>query len=192
MDTRDHELHSEHVKNPEVAYDRTDLSPRGIAIFLIALAVAGILTHFVLWGAYRALVKGDIEPMQPNPMVTSNKELQQVGGDPSQMFPAPRLQPDPTADMAKFRASELQHLNSYGKAEGGATSIPINEAMDAIAKQGLPTRAQGSQATQGQAAPMGQANQAQPGQTQPPGTPTAKPATKPAATPGGAQPKAQQ
>lgn len=156
MDTRDrdHELHSEHVKNPEVAYDRTDLSPRGIALFLIALAVAGILTHFVLWGAYRVLAKGDIEPTQPNAMVTSNKELQRVGGDPSQVFPAPRLQPDPTADMSKFRASELQHLYSYGKAEGGATTIPINQAMDELAKQGLPTRAQTAQTAQAQATPV--------------------------------------
>jgi hypothetical protein len=155
MDTKDHhdELHSEHVKNPEVAYDRTDLSPRGIAMFLIALAVAGIITHFVLWGAYRALVKGDVEPTQPNPMVTSNKQLQQVGGDPSQVFPAPRLQPDPVADMAKFRASELEHLYTYGKAEGGAVRIPIDQAMDAIAKQGLPTRPQAPQPMQAQSAP---------------------------------------
>jgi hypothetical protein len=192
MDTRDHELHSEHVKNPEVAYDRTDLSPRGIAIFLIALAVAGILTHFVLWGAYRVLAKGQIEPTQPNPMVTSNKEVQQVGGDPSQVFPAPRLQPDPTADMAKFRASELQHLYSYGKAEGGATSIPINEAMDAIAKQGLPTRAQGSQVTQSQPPAAGEASQAQPGGTKPQGNSGIKPAAKPATSPSTAPPKTQQ
>jgi hypothetical protein len=155
MDTRDHELHSEHVKNPEVAYDRTDLSPRGIAMFLIALAVAGLITHFVLWGAYRVLAKGDVEPTQPNAMVTSNKELQQVGGDPSQVFPPPRLQPDPTADMAKFRAAELQHLYSYGKGENGAATIPITQAMDAIAKQGLPTRAQAGQGSQ-----AGQAGQA--------------------------------
>jgi hypothetical protein len=151
MDTRDHELHSEHVKNPEVAYDRTDLSARGIALFLIALAVAGIITHFVLWGAYRVLAKGDVEPAQPNPLVTSNKELPR--GDPSQTFPAPRLQPDPTADMAKFRASELQQLYTYGKAEGGSMRIPIDQAMDAVAKQGLPTRSQGGGATQAKTHP---------------------------------------
>jgi hypothetical protein len=147
-DGRDHDLHSEHVKNPEVTYDRTDLSARGIAMFLIALAVAGIITHFVLWGAYRFLAKGDVEPTQPNAMVTSNKELQQVGGDPSQVFPEPRLQPNPPADMQKFRASELQHLYSYGKGEGGALYIPIDKAMDTLAQQGLPTRPQ-------QAAPQG-------------------------------------
>src|SRR5689334_15105722 len=161
MDTRDHELHSEHVKNPEVAYDRTDLSPRGIVMFLIALAVAGILTHFVLWGAYRVLAKNDVEPTQPNPMVTSNKQLEPVGGDPSQVFPAPRLQPDPTADMAKFRAAELQHLYSYGKGENGATTIPITAAMDAVAKQGLPTRPQAGQAAQTPAAQAPQAGQTQ-------------------------------
>lgn len=151
MDTRD-ELHSEHVKNPEVTYDRTDLSPRGIAFFLIALALAGIITHFVLWGAYRVLAKGSVEPSQPNPIVTSNQELKPVGGDPSQTFPTPRLQPDPVADMAKFRASELEHLYSFGKTSGGAATIPIDQAMDAVAKQGLPTRSQAGQGMQAETA----------------------------------------
>jgi hypothetical protein len=115
------------------------------------LAVAGIITHFVLWGAYRALAKGDVEPAQPNPIVTSNKELQQVGGDPSQAFPAPRLQPDPVADMAKFRAAELERLYTYGKDENGTTRIPIDQAIDAIAKQGLPTRAQAGKPMQSNA-----------------------------------------
>lgn len=152
MDTRDHELHAEHVKNPEVTYDRTDLSARGIAFFLIALAFAGIITHFVLWGAYRVLAKGSVEPTQPNPLVTSNKEVQQVGGDPSQTFPTPRLQPDAAADMAKFRAGELEHLYSYGKTSGGAATIPIDQAMDAVAKQGLPTRSQAGEPMQAETA----------------------------------------
>jgi len=158
MDTRnrDHELHSEHVKNPEVAYDRTDLSPRGIALFLIALAVAGIVTHFVLWGAYKVLTKNEPEPSQQRAMIVAPKS--QVAGESSQVFKVegngPILQPDPTADMAKFRTSELEHLYTYGKGTGGANRIPITAAMDALAQQGLPTRPQANQGGQsGQIAP---------------------------------------
>lgn len=143
MDTRKRDIHPEHVKNPEVTYDKTDLSARGITIFLITLAIVGVLTHLVLWGAFRVLAKGDVQPAQPNPMVTSNKQLQNVGGDPSQTFPAPRLQPDPVADMNKFRARELEILHSYGRDEkAGVAHIPIDKAMQMIAQQGLPTRPQ--------------------------------------------------
>ena len=40
-------LHREHE---EVAYEREDLSPRGIFAFLIGLALLAVLVHFILKG----------------------------------------------------------------------------------------------------------------------------------------------
>ena len=36
------------LRNPAVDYDRTDLSPRGILVFLVGLLVAGIFIELVI------------------------------------------------------------------------------------------------------------------------------------------------
>ena len=43
------------LRNPAVDYDRTDLSPRGILVFLVGLLVAGIFIELVIWGMFRFL-----------------------------------------------------------------------------------------------------------------------------------------
>ena len=61
-------------RNPAVDYDRTDLSPRGILVFLVGLLVAGIFIELVIWGMFRFLshspffAKGN-----PSPMVNAQK-----------------------------------------------------------------------------------------------------------------------
>lgn len=139
----EHELTGQHdVRNPEVTFETRDLSARAVMSFLIALAIAGVLLHVTLWGVYKYLSKQDFSP-QPttNPMMTSNRQLQQVGGDPAVKFPMPRLQPDPTADMNKFRVREEELLNSYGWVDqnAGKVHIPIERAIDLVAKTGLST-----------------------------------------------------
>ena len=38
------------LRNPQVDYDRTDLSPRGILFFLIGLLLCGVFIELVVWG----------------------------------------------------------------------------------------------------------------------------------------------
>ncbi len=135
--------HPERIANPETMYERRDLSPRAILGFLIALAIAGLLMHLALWSMYKYVVgPSNIENGPKNPMVTSNRELRPMGGDPAVTFPAPRLQPNEVADFSKFRGYEEQILNSYGWVDqsAGVVHIPIDKAMDIIAQTGLPTR----------------------------------------------------
>jgi hypothetical protein len=59
---------------------------------------------------------------------------------PLPLYPLPRQQTDPRADMQKFYAEEIQRLNSAGwvdKAKG-AVHIPIEEAMRIIAREKIP------------------------------------------------------
>lgn len=59
---------------------------------------------------------------------------------PFPSFPAPVLQPDPSLDMQKFYAEEMQRLNSVGwvdKAKG-IVHIPIDQAMHEVAAEGIP------------------------------------------------------
>lgn len=135
------EIHPEVYRNPEVNYDRTDMSVRAIVGFLIFLAIAGVIMHLVLWGLYKNFAKGYMAPAPTaNPIASSTKQLPQ--GDPVRSFPAPRLQPDPVADLNKFRVSEEEVLHSYAWIDqnAGLARIPIEQAMKAIAQQGLPTR----------------------------------------------------
>ena len=59
---------------------------------------------------------------------------------PLPRYPAPRLQPNPPADLQRFRALELEHLNSAGwvDREQGIVHIPISEAMRRVAEEGIP------------------------------------------------------
>ena len=56
------------------------------------------------------------------------------------VYPAPRLQSDPAADLRRFTAEEQSRLNSIGWVDKsrGIVHIPIDEAMQRIAAQGIP------------------------------------------------------
>jgi hypothetical protein len=55
-------------------------------------------------------------------------------------FPDPQLQKDPASDLAKMKEEELNQLNSYGWVDrsAGIAHIPIERAIDIVAKSGLP------------------------------------------------------
>jgi hypothetical protein len=55
------------------------------------------------------------------------------------LYPAPRLQSDPAADLQRFKAQELARLNSMGwvDRERSIAHIPIDDAMHRIAAQGI-------------------------------------------------------
>ncbi len=54
--------------------------------------------------------------------------------------PGPRLQPDPSADLARLSRREERVLSSYGWVDRaqGTVRIPIAHAMELVAKRGLP------------------------------------------------------
>jgi hypothetical protein len=62
---------------------------------------------------------------------------------PAGRFPKPALQLDDVADMNQVREANRERLSSYGYIDekGGIVHIPIEAAMDQLAKQGLPSRA---------------------------------------------------
>ncbi len=137
------EIYPEQVRNPEVDYDRTDMNAKAIVGFLIALAIAGVFMHLALWSVYKYYA-GSAKAPTPTagPIMSSTRQLPQ--GDPERTFPPPRLQADDVADMNKFRDYEEQVLNTYGWVDqnAGVAHIPIEQAMQTLAKQGLPTRPQ--------------------------------------------------
>lgn len=142
------------LRNPEVDYDRTDLSPTGILLFLGGLLVAGIFIELVLWGMFRFLAhapffaEGRQNPMAisrpagPPPPGVASQALQNSPQVNPSVFPEPRLQTDDVADMNKFLGSEKKVLYAEQPFAdpSGAIHIPITEAMKLIEQRGLPVR----------------------------------------------------
>lgn len=123
------------VRNPEVAFDKTDLSVRGVAVFLIALGVGGFVLLAAMWGAYKYMAGHYGAPYQ-------NMSVERQDEDLPKQFPAPRLQPDPIADLNAFRWRENEILNAPAGVDEktGRKHIPIQQAIDELAVTGLPVR----------------------------------------------------
>ena len=148
------------IENPETRYERRDLSPHGVLLFLAGLAVVSVLIYFMLWGFYGYLNAFRQKPQtRPSPLQTAHDNLNPPTEKVIQAFPEPRLQPNPPADLNKFRAQEEQILNSYGwvDQQAGVAHIPIEQAIDILAANGLPVRQGGeSPGTAAQAAQVQQ------------------------------------
>lgn len=124
-----------HLRHPDVAFERADMSPGSVFGFLLALACGVLLVHVVLWGVFHYMGKPMIADHQTtNPIMTSNEELKDIGGDPALTFPKPTVQPNDVADLNKFRAAEEEQLTTYGWVDPGAHKIriPIERAIDAL------------------------------------------------------------
>lgn len=132
------------IENPETRYERRDLSPHGVLLFLVGLAVVSVLIYFVLWGFYGYLnafrQQRAHQPMTP--LQTVHDNLNPPTSAVIESFPQPRLQANEAGDMSKFRAQEEQILNSYGwvDQQAGVAHIPIEQAIDILAAHGLPVR----------------------------------------------------
>jgi hypothetical protein len=134
-------LHPEHE---EVAYEREDLSPRGIFAFLIGLALVGVLVHFGLKGMYGFLDSYQKQHQPPlNPLVSQTEsDSRKVSNADVSRFPQPRLERNERLEINDFRLQEEKNLNSYGwiDQKAGIARIPIERAMQLLSQRGLPTR----------------------------------------------------
>ena len=135
------ELHFEQIQHQGVQYEDRDLGARGIIVFLVVLGITGIALCLMVWGYfdYHARHMGPATPIAgPQTVNTPSAEEQAPEG----RFPKPSLQIDDVSDMNSLKQSEAQRLGSYGYIDqkGGVVHIPIDQAMDQLAKQGLPTR----------------------------------------------------
>ena len=105
------------LRNPQVDYERADLSPSGILRFLIGLFIAGVLHragdlgHVPLHGAERSFVSAG----KPNPMISTQKQapadiehsvLQNTPPVNLSVFPEPRLQMNDAGEMGQFMWSQ--------------------------------------------------------------------------------------
>lgn len=120
---------------PPAGYEASDLKPRSIAVFGLALAVTIglvlVLAHSVVkyFSARQAAMDA-----RPSPLAGT-----------MQPPPEPRLQVNPGKDLREMRAAEDSVLQSYGwvDPEAGIVRIPIDRAIELVAERRLPVRKEG-------------------------------------------------
>jgi hypothetical protein len=131
----------------EMDFEREDLAPKPILLFLLALVVGCVLLALLLRGMYSYLDSSENrhQPV-PSPLVEQiTVDTRIVSPEDITKFPQPRLEGDERSQINDFREQEEQTLNSYGwvDQQSGVVRIPIDRAMQLIAQRGLPTRAEG-------------------------------------------------
>jgi hypothetical protein len=138
-------------RNPQVDYDRSDLSPKGILWFLIGLFIVGFFIELVVWGMFRFMARseilfaqGQVSPMkeeQPAPYQNPPSVFQNTPETNLGKFPEPRLQINDAGDMTMYLDSENNLLDAQPFTDPqGNVHIPISMAMQLIEQRGLPTR----------------------------------------------------
>ena len=140
------------LRNPQVDYDRSDLSPKGILFFLIGLFIVGVFIELVIWGMFRFLSHSTLFAQgNPSPLVQMQKTvaekqpgatLQNTLPVNTAVFPTPRLQTDDVTDMSTFlqREHEILYPQQPFEDSTGAVHIPIKQAMALIVERGLPVK----------------------------------------------------
>jgi hypothetical protein len=134
----------------EMDFEREDLTPKPILIFLGSLAVGCVLVYFILRGMYSYLdsYENHHQPLQSPLVQPTTVDTRMVSTGDITKFPPPRLEGDERREMNEFREQEEQTLNSYGwvDQQAGVVRIPIDRAMQLMAQRGLPTRPQSATA----------------------------------------------
>ena len=118
--------------NPQVSWERKDVDIVQITGFGIGLMVAFLVSVAAMWGffEYFAARENKLAPANA-PAMMSQKQL---------LPPEPRLQAEPVMELQKMRDNEEMLLDSYGWVDPtrGTVHIPIDQAIDLVAKKGLP------------------------------------------------------
>jgi hypothetical protein len=147
-----------HIKNPDVTHEASDVSISGVAKFVIALTVLGVVVFVLMWGLFDFFNAQEEEKApKPGPMAMTPQE---------RLPPAPRLQAakgfevrlkngevvnlENKAPEAEYRVLRQQwehqlncdHADDSGEARAETKTmggcLPIDEAMQKVV--GLPTR----------------------------------------------------
>ena len=106
--------------NPKTAFEKSDWPLGTIALVLLGTLVFLVIAPFVLMGAFPRAVSDVSRALTVEP-------------------PQPRLQTNPPEDLAQFLVDEDKRLNTYYwiDKEKGIVHIPIEQAMQELAEQGI-------------------------------------------------------
>jgi hypothetical protein len=134
-------------------YETSDVRITGIIVFLVSLAVFVAVSALLCYGIGAAINAHMNAEDGPTNRWSKTVNIRSLGDMPSapamqnkvaeltQSFPLPRLQTDDgNQDLADLRERENLLLDHYSwvNEKAGQVRIPIERAMELLAKQGLP------------------------------------------------------
>ena len=121
-------------QNGAAGHETRDANVRSISKFVVGLVVGVMAALLLMWFLFdRFAVREARRSPRPETMAASN---------PQKEPPEPRLQRAPVMALEEFRAGEEAILNDYGwvNPEKGIVRIPVERALELVAKEGLPSR----------------------------------------------------
>jgi hypothetical protein len=106
--------------NPTTAYERSDWPLGTIGVIFLGILIFLVIAPLVLSGVFP-------------------RAISDVGRALTVEPPQPRLQTNPSEDLAQFRVEEEKRLNSFYwfDKQKGTVHIPIDQAMHKLADQGI-------------------------------------------------------
>ncbi|HSE90681.1 MAG TPA: hypothetical protein VLJ79_31010 [Candidatus Binatia bacterium] len=118
----------------ESAYELSDLNAGYVGLFGIGLAVVLVIAVVVASLLIQYKTVQHVRRDTPIPQLAREREA----------TPGTRLQVDAQNQRRQMRAAEDAMLNSYGwvDKDAGIVRIPVDRAMEILAKKGLPARKQ--------------------------------------------------
>ncbi|MGC2211119.1 MAG: hypothetical protein WA532_13505 [Candidatus Korobacteraceae bacterium] len=150
-------------RNLNVEYDKSDLSAKGIVIFLVVLGVFALVINIAVIGLYAAMTRvADQHETETSPLASQTIEprqgiLMNTANVNTQQFPEPRLLRHLTqtgldnrfvgepGEMTKFLEQESAALAAQPwRDEHGNVHLPINQAMKEVVTR-LPVRSGGTE-----------------------------------------------
>jgi len=107
-----------------------EIDVRGIVKVGAWLAVVTVVGFVIAWGFYRVLSRGEKRLERPAVTVAGAT----VPAEP----PGPGLQATPEKELAAFRRSEQEQLESWAWIDQGAgvARVPVEKAIDVVAAEG--------------------------------------------------------
>jgi hypothetical protein len=144
-------------------YERRDVGPALIWYFLIGLAVALVISYFVVSGVFHFLDKHyesqqtPISPLVRNeptdtrhlpPQYKTDAESTDYEKYLHSRFPEPQLETNERTELNKIRLGEEETLSTYDYVDksAGTVRMPIDRAMDLLVQRGLPVHQQSGNA----------------------------------------------
>jgi hypothetical protein len=113
-------------------HEANTLAVRGLIVFAVVLVAVGIFVEFCLLFVMRDFSKEEnaLQALAP-------PRFNDDSGPPR----GPRLQAQPSSDLARLKEAELRRLNGYGwvNRDAGIAHIPIARAIEIVAEKGLPS-----------------------------------------------------